>query len=67
MDEWRTDCLPDFTVHGFHLGKTVRYRLKDGTEHEGVYQGWGLFGAGQTHDWDLGEVIAWSPSTSRDE
>lgn len=55
MSEWNTTTLPDFTVYGFHTGKQLEYRLKDGTEHVGIYQGWGVFGTGEGRQ----DVIAW--------
>ncbi len=63
MSEWHTEelDLPDFTVHGFHMGKTLDYRLSDGQELNGIYQGYGLFGAKPMYDWMAGDphVVAW--------
>lgn len=63
--QWHTEDmdLPDFTVHGFHTGRKVMFRLSDGREIEDVYQGWGIFGSGQGFCWEAGEphVTAWRP------
>lgn len=55
---WNTTTLPDFTVHGFHTGRTVRYKTADELVREGIYQGWGVFGKGVDQRQD---VIAWQP------
>jgi len=63
-DEWITDELPDFREHGFHnQQKHIRFRLSDGTEHQDIYQGWGIFGTGKGYDWMAGDphVTAWRP------
>jgi hypothetical protein len=71
MGEWHTEDmnLPDFTVHGFHTGRKVRFRLSDGREIEDVYQGWGIFGIGKGFDWMAGEpyVTAWQPLPQGDK
>lgn len=56
MTDWNTE-LPDFTVYGFHIKPQpiLEYRLKSGVVKRGVYQGYGIFGAG-SGDWD---VEAW--------
>lgn len=60
MSEWidRRDFLPNFNVHGFHTGRKVEFRLPDGSEHVGIYQGYGIFGAG-TGRWG---VTHWRPA-----
>jgi hypothetical protein len=49
--------LPCFKCFGFHTGKKLKYRLNDGTEHEGIYQGWGMFGLDSRED-----VSHWMPA-----
>lgn len=67
MSYWITEDLPGFRVFGFHIpGMTVQFRLSDGTEHEDIYQGYGLFGKGNGYMWyqDTNEptnVVAWRP------
>lgn len=51
---------PDFRIYGFHTGKKVRYRRTDGSEHVGVYQGYGLFGADAWAD-----ITHWMPYDER--
>ena len=59
------DRMPCFRCFGFQTGKKLLYRLNDGTEHEGIYQGWGMFGIDSRED-----VSHWQPvdttATSRD-
>lgn len=64
MNDWNTKSLPDFTVHGFHLGWKIGFRLDDGTEHEGIYHGWGVFGANGV---DYQNVVAWRPVRQEQE
>lgn len=58
-NEWivTTERMPCFRCFGFQTGKTVWYRLNDGSEHEGVYQGWGMFGPNDRED-----VSHWKPT-----
>lgn len=44
------DGLPDFTKHGFHLGKMVHVRYADGMEALVYYQGYGMFGKDNRED-----------------
>lgn len=57
--EWiaTKDSMPCFRCFGFQTGKTLWYRLNDGTELEGIYQGWGMFGLDDRED-----VSHWKPT-----
>ncbi|HDZ83363.1 MAG TPA: hypothetical protein ENH56_19305 [Roseobacter sp.] len=50
------DSLPCFICFGFQTGKKIRYRTEGGAEHEGIYQGWGLFGKDDRMD-----ITHWQP------
>ncbi len=52
--------LPDFTIHGFHTGRKIRYQSRTGKWYEGIYQGWGIFGSG-AQELQQDDVIAWEP------
>lgn len=46
--EWISvdERLPCFVCFGFQTGRTVQFKTEDGTEHDDIYQGWGIFGKG---------------------
>jgi hypothetical protein len=47
MIKWidaQKDGLPNFRIHGFHTGRKVAVRRKDGSEQVTLYHGYGLFG-----------------------
>ena len=47
---------PDFRVYGFHTGKSVIVRRRDGSEQETFYGGYGMFGRDNFMD-----VTHWRP------
>ena len=55
LPEWKTEP-PDFTVYGFHTGKKIEFRLKDGREIAGIYQGWDVYTSDGV---DYIDVVAW--------
>lgn len=66
MSDWETSVLPDFTVHGFHTGNSVDFRLHTGEELTGTYVGYGMFSK-DGRDYLPEEVVAWRPATASGE
>jgi len=60
MSEWisiEKEGHPNFNIHGFHLDmQKIQFRTDDGTEHEDIYQGWGMYGMDNRED-----VTHWRP------